>query len=515
MSYCESKLTFIGYLLTKQLFEFLNQKVKMSSVKGHTSGAFKSWGTIDWDLAELKVKQMQARIVKAVKEGKLRKVKSLQYLLVNSYYAKLLAVRRVTQNKGKNTPGVDGVRWESSAQKLKAANSLTKTGYKAMPLRRVNIPKSNGKLRPLGIPTMRDRGMQALYLMALNPIAETTADTNSYGFRPMRSCADAMQQIHFALSGKYGAKYVLEADIKGCFDNISHQWILENIPLDKNMLRQWLKAGIIENKLFSKTTKGTPQGGIISPVIANMILDGLEQHIIKVCEIEYYKGGQKKPKSSALRVNFIRYADDFIITAQHKELIIEKILPGVKEFLSIRGLEVQTEKTHITLVTDGFDFLGQNVRRYDNKLLIKPSKKSIKSVKKKLRDMIKTHCQSPAHVLINSINPIIKGWAYYHRHVVAKQVFTSVDTYIFQVLWQWAKRRHHNKSAKWIRSKYYKTVGNRNWVFFATADGMLYTLFRMETVPIRRVIKIRNGANPYDLEWYNYFEVRKICRVRY
>ena len=393
----------------------------MSLVEKHTSGAFTNWGTIDWDLVELKVKQMQSRIVKAVKEGKWRKVKSLQYLLVNSYYAKLLAVRRVTQNKGKNTPGVDGVRWGSSAQKLKAVISLTKTGYKAMPLRRVNIPKSNGKLRPLGIPTMKDRSMQALYLMALNPIAETTADTNSYGFRPKRGCADAMQQMHLVLSGKHSAKYVLEADIKGCFDNISHQWILENIPLDKDMLRQWLKAGIIENKLFSKTTKGTPQGGIISPVIANMVLDGLEQLIIKACGIVFYKGGQKSRASSALRVNFIRYADDFIVTAQHKELITEKILPAVMEFLSIRGLEVQTEKTHITLVTDGFDFLGQSVRRFDNKLIIKPSKKSVKSVKDKLYDIIKTHCQSPTHVLINSINPIIKGWAYYHRHVVSKK----------------------------------------------------------------------------------------------
>jgi len=232
----------------------------MSFNTKHTSGTFTNWDSIDWDMVEMKVKQMQSRIVKAVKEGKWRKVKSLQYLLVNSYYSKLLAVRRVTQNKGKNTPGVDGVRWESSAQKLKAVNSLTKNGYKAMPLRRVNIPKSNGKLRPLGIPTMKDRGMQALYLMALIPIAETTADTNSYGFRPKRSCADAMQQMHLVLSGKYSARYVLEADIKGCFDNISHDWILRNIPLDKAMLRQWLKAGIIENKLFSKTTKGTPQG---------------------------------------------------------------------------------------------------------------------------------------------------------------------------------------------------------------------------------------------------------------
>ena len=487
----------------------------MSFNTKHTSGTFTNWDSIDWDMVEMKVKQMQSRIVKAVKEGKWRKVKSLQYLLVNSYYSKLLAVRRVTQNKGKNTPGVDGVRWESSAQKLKAVNSLTKNGYKAMPLRRVNIPKSNGKLRPLGIPTMKDRGMQALYLMALIPIAETTADTNSYGFRPKRSCADAMQQMHLVLSGKYSARYVLEADIKGCFDNISHDWILRNIPLDKAMLRQWLKAGIIENKLFSKTTKGTPQGGIISPVIANMVLDGLEQHIIKACDIVFYKNGAKCRVSSAKRVNFIRYADDFIITAQHKELIIDKILPAVKEFLIIRGLEVQTEKTHITLVADGFDFLGQTVRRFDNKLMIKPSKKSIKSVKEKLYEMIKTHCQSPTHVLIRSINPIIKGWAYYHRHVVSKLVFTSVDTYIFRALWQWAKRRHPKKSAKWVKAKYFKTIKGRSWIFCELIDGILYTLNRMETVPIRRLIKIRNGANPFDPAWDSYFEVRKTCRVRY
>ena len=486
----------------------------MSLIEKHASGTLTTWNSIDWNAANIKVKQLQSRIVKAVSAGKYRKVKSLQYLLVNSFYAKALAVKRVTQNKGKKTPGVDGVKWSTAKQKMNAVMTLTTKGYKAKPLKRVNIPKSNGKTRPLGIPTMKDRAMQALYLMALIPIAESTADINSYGFRPKRCCADAIEQCLNVFSGKHAAQWVLEADIKGCFDNISHQWILDNIPLDKKVLRQWLKAGIIENNIFSHTDHGTPQGGIISPTIANMVLDGLEKHILDACGIKRYKGGSKNKMGKNLKVNFIRYADDFVVSANSKEFIHNTILPAVIDFLAPRGLQIQVEKTKITHIYDGFDFLGQNVRKYGSKLLIKPSNKSVKSIKNKIHDMIKTHCQSPTKTLILSLNPVIRGWANYHRHIVAKETFTAIDNYIFQRIWQWAKRRHNNKTMTWIKNKYFNSVKNRNWVFSDLVDGNLIVLFRMESLAIKRHIKIRADANPFNSDHQIYFDRRSFSRVR-
>lgn len=486
----------------------------MSFMKKHASGTLDKWDSINWITAQNKVKQLQQRIVKAVEAGKYRKVKSLQYLLTNSFYAKALAIKRVTQNKGKNTPGVDGVKWTSSKQKMTAILSLSTKGYKAKPLRRVNIPKSNGKTRPLGIPTMKDRAMQALYLMALIPVAEATADVNSYGFRPKRSCADAIEQCFNVFSRKQAAQWVLEADIKGCFDNISHQWILDNIPLDKKVLRQWLKAGIIENNCFSSTKRGTPQGGIISPTIANMVLDGLEHHILDACGAKPYKSGRRNERAKQLKINFIRYADDFVVSANSKAILKEVILPAVIEFLAPRGLQIQKEKTKITHIHKGFDFLGQNVRKYGDKLLIKPSHKSIKSIKRKVFHIIKKHRQAPTIALIVNLNPIIKGWANYHQHIVAKDTFTSIDSYIFQRIWQWAKRRHNNKSATWIKNKYFNSYNNRNWVFAQQVAGKLIKLSRMENVVIKRHIKIRADANPFKMEHQDYFDKRSYSRVR-
>ena len=483
--------------------------------KKHASVAFSGWNSIEWVLVERKVRSVQERIVKAKKAGKHRKVKSLQWMLAHSSYAKLLAVKRVTGNKGKNTPGVDGIVWSKPSDKVKEALSLTRKGYKAYPLRRVYIPKSNGKMRPLGIPTMKDRAMQALYLLTLNPVAETTADINSYGFRPERCCADAIEQCFNVLNGKHSAPWILEADIKGCFDNIGHEWLLDNIPMDKKILNQWLNSGFIEKKAFFNTTAGTPQGGIISPVLANLTLDRLEHTIDKACNITRWKNGCKNRTGEKLKINFIRYADDFIVTAENKSTLEKLVLPEVVNFLSDRGLQIQQEKTKITHVNEGFDFLGQNVRKYKGKLLIKPSKKSIKAIKRKVFDIIKLCNGIPAEHLIYQLNPVIRGWANYHRFVVSKRVFSNIDNDIYIALWRWAKRKHsHNKNRHWIKQKYFKSIGNRNWVFCDQKGKKVVQLFKMESIPIKRFIKIRNGANPFDPVWSAYFNSRKLGRVR-
>jgi RNA-directed DNA polymerase len=235
-----------------------------------SSGKMNAWEQLNWTQCERCVRRLQARIVKATQEKRWNKVKALQRLLTCSFSGKALAVKRVTDNRGKHTPGVDGVLWRTPASKHKAIGTLRRRGYQPQPLRRVHIPKANGKLRPLGIPTMQDRAMQAWYLLALEPVAETTADKNSYGFRSGRSTADAMMQSFLMLSRKDCATWVLEGDIRGCFDNIAHEWMLRHIPTDKRVLRPWLKAGFVENRILFPTQAGTPQGGIISPTLANL-----------------------------------------------------------------------------------------------------------------------------------------------------------------------------------------------------------------------------------------------------
>ena len=266
------------------------------------------------------------RIAKAVQEKRYGKTRALQWMLTHSYSAKVLAVKRVTGNSGAKTPGIDGVIWKTAKQKIQAVSELRHSGIKTQPLRRIYIPKKNGQKRPLGIPTMMDRAHQALHLLALEPIAETTADINSYGFRPKRRTADALEQCFIALARKNSAQWVLEGDIKACFDKISHQWLLENIPMDKNVLRQWLKAGFIHDNEWYPSDSGAAQGGSASPTIANLALDGIEPLI----------------KSLARRqdkANFVRYADDFIITSNSKEFLEETVKPALKNFLAIRGFD--------------------------------------------------------------------------------------------------------------------------------------------------------------------------------
>ena len=347
--------------------------------------------------------------------------------------------------------------------------------------------------------------MQALYLLALDPVSETIADPNSYGFRKERSTADAMAQCFNALRQTTSAQWILEGDIKGCFDKPlrRHQWMLDHIPMDKRILRKWLKAGYLEKSMLYATKSGTPQGGIISPVLANLVLDGLETKLQK-------RFGNKKPRTL---VNIIRYADDFVITGKSKEMLENEAMPIIESHLKERGLELSAEKTKITPIETGFDFLGWNFRKYNGKLLIKPSKKNVLSFLKKIRELIDSNKQTKTGNLIVQLNPVIRGWANYHRVAVSKRAFDRVDDQIYQKLWQWARRRHPRKTAGWVRRKYFATVGNDRWVFCGdtkTTSGESKTvrLLKTRSVPIKRHVKVKAEANPYSPEWETYFERR-------
>ncbi len=473
---------------------------------GAPARAEQMWNQANWQHIEADVRRLQVRIAKATREGRWGKVKALQHLLTRSHSGKMLAVKRVTENRGKRTPGVDGRIWTSSAARWKGMLSLRHRGYRALPLRRVYIPKSNGKKRPLGIPCMRCRAMQALWKLALEPVAETLADPNSYGFRPERSTADAIEQCFIVLAKGVSPEWVLEGDIRGCFDNFSHAWILEHIPMDKAILRRWLQAGYIDEGTLFESRAGTPQGGIISPVIANMALDGLEAAV-------YASVGMTKHARTKTQLNVVRYADDFVVTGISKEVLESKVLPAVRQFMADRGLELSEEKTRITNIAQGFDFLGQNVRKYAGKLLVKPATKSIKSLLAKVREIIKGNASVTQEALIQKLNPVIRGWAMYHRHVVAKASFSSIDSHIWRLLWNWARRRHPNKGARWVRRRYFQADGHRSWDFAtkSSADSSTsgFRLFRAMTIPITRHVKIRGLANPFDSEWANYFSRRR------
>ena len=467
------------------------------------------WKDINWRTVERCVFKLQKRIFRASQQGNVKLVHRLQRLLINSWYGKLMAVRRVSQdNQGKKTAGVDGVKSLTPKQRLTLASNL-KLSHKAKPTRRVRIPKpGTNEKRPLGIPTMNERALQALVKQAMEPEWEAKFEPNSYGFRPGRSTHDAIEAIFKSINQK--PKWILDADIEKCFDKINHEKLLSKLntyPTLRRQVKAWLKAGVIQGNSWFPTPDGTPQGGVISPLLANIALHGMEEEVKQYAKT---LPGEKRANKKAL--SLIRYADDFVILHEDYQ-VIKECTQLIMDWLADMGLRLKLSKTKVTHSLKwkkGLRFLGLDIRQYSVgihqrnksglsfKTLIKPDKEKVKAHIKKLGEVIAKHKSSPQAALIKELNPIIRGWCNYNSTVVSKETFSYCDNILYQQLRRWAMRRHPNKSAKWIVNKYWHSEGNRNWVFGVKNDNALYKSMVHSDVKIIRHTKVRGEKSPFD-----------------
>jgi len=338
--------------------------------------------------------------------------------------------------------------------------------------------------------------------------------TKSRRTRKGRSTADAMIRIHTLLSRRFSPEWVLEGDIKGCFDHISHEWLLENIPMDKTMLKKWLKCGFIFKDELFPTEEGTPQGGIISPILANMALDGIQDLLAKNFPITTKNGKEIRHK-----INLVRYADDFIITGDSEDILREEVKPLIANFLAERGLTLSEEKTLVTHIDNGFDFLGFNVRKYNGTLLTKPSKDRVKKFTAKIKDVIKKNSSATQSDLIFTLNPIIKGWGNYYQFCAATETFRKTDNAIFQKIWRWCLRRHHSKGLAWIKNRYFHKMGNRDWIFSTEVSrkngNFCHSLVSLTDIKIKKYPQLKAAYNPFDPAWDDYTEQRAVTKMKF
>jgi RNA-directed DNA polymerase len=464
-----------------------------------------AWSDIDWAAAEAAVRRLQGRIYRAAAAGNQQQVKNLQKLLVRSTSAKRLAVRRITQqNAGRTTPGIDGVVCKTPESRTRLAAGLSLRGYRPQPVRRVHIPKSDGRTRPLGIPTIRDRALQMLVKMALEPEWETRFETNSYGFRPGRCTMDAIVALHLTLAPAGASEWLLDADISGCFDNLGHQPLLARLPAFTTTIRRWLKAGTVELGTWKPTTAGAPQGAPLSPLLANVALDGME----RLFGAEDERGRHVRPglrRGSNHGISLIRYADDLVVTAPTREVLETYVGPKLSAFLGERGLRLSEAKTRIVHIDEGFDFLGFSVRRYRGVVLTRPQKEKVVRHLRAIHDYLRQHRQATPSQIIGDLGPVIRGWANYYRHGASKHAFHTADHHVQAKLWRWAKRRHPTKTAAWIRSKYFDS----RWNF---VDGRT-RLARHDEVPVTRHSKVQGKRSPLNPEGHDYWALRRCRRL--
>jgi RNA-directed DNA polymerase len=474
------------------------------------------WNELNWRKIQKVTFKLQKRIYRAYVNGDVRKGRRLQKTLIKSYYNRLLSVRKVTQdNQGKKTAGIDRVKSLNPKQRLELAINLS-LGNKAKPIRRVWIPKpGKDEKRPLGIPVMRDRAVQALAKSALEPEWEAKFEPNSYGFRPGRGAHDAIEAIFTAIRSK--PKFVLDADISKCFDKINHEKLLDKLntfPTMRRQVKAWLKADTCDFRNHERTPnhQGTPPWGVLSPLLSNIALHGMEERIKEYATT--WRGSKRDNKRS---LSLVRYADDFVILHESLE-VIKQCQTIISDWLAEYDLEIHPNKTRIVHTLEehngnkpGFNFLGFNIRQYPigkyqsgrdskgNKLgfktLTKPSKESIKRHYDNIAQIIKAHNSAPQAALISKLNPIIRGWSNYYKTKCSKETYSKVGHLIFLRLWKWALRRHPNKNKTWIVNKYWRTIGGDNWVF-GEKEGL--ALIKHQSTAIMRHTKVKGESSPYN-----------------
>ena len=479
-----------------------------------------NWSSINWKQVKKRVRNLRQRIYRATQQEQWNRVRNLMKLMLRSYSNLLLSIRRNTQeNRGKQTPGLDGQVVKTSEQRVALVKQMQAyTPWRVQPTKRVYIPKAKQKLRPLGIPCITDRVAQTIVKNALEPSWEARFEAHSYGFRPGRGCHDAIEQCFIRLR-KGGDTWILDADLQEAFDNLRHTSILDAIGQvpGRGLIKQWLKAGYVEAEMFHRTTQGAPQGGSLSPLLLNIVLNGLGELLSRYISVKVKQPSpnakrQKPYQNKSLTYGYCRYADDILITAKHKE-DIEAIIPVLEQWLGEQGLKLHPDKTQIVHVQQGCHFLGFTIRHLGGKCLCVPQKEKVKAFIQGIRDWLKANIQAKPESIINHLNPLLRGWGNYY-HGVSKRVYGYVDDQIWKALWRWCRKRHPNKGAKWVARKYFKSHQGRQWTFFTKTKNRrgqpkTLTLFKATDLPIQRHIKVKGKASPDDPSLHDYWQHRQ------